>query len=145
MSRWTADSGSPRPAYPATIRRTSAALPNPHRACWYPSAHSGGTAAPPVSPDQPCSTRPGGPTSTQHRKGPPSMRSSQEPGRSTPEPAPSSPSRNTARPSQELSWKTRCVPASATTSCTGIVMYKGSSPEPAPEPNPPLGSVFHSR
>lgn len=69
------------------------------------------------------------------------MRSSLAPGRSTPEPAPSSPSRNTTRPSHELSWNTRCVPASATTICTGIVRYSGSSPGP----KPPFGSVFHSR
>lgn len=141
MSRCTADNGNPRDTYPVTTRRTSAALPNPHRACWYPNAHSGGTAGEPVSPAQPCATRAGVPTNTQQRNGPPSSRSSLVPGRSAPDPAPSCPSRSSTRPSHVLSWNARCVPASATTHCTGMVMYSGSSPGP----NPPFGSVFHSR
>lgn len=56
------------------------------------------------------------------------------------EPAPSSPSRSATRPAQELSWNARCVPASETTTCTGIVRYSGSSWGP----NRPPGSVFHS-
>ncbi|MDQ0778704.1 hypothetical protein QF026_007170 [Streptomyces aurantiacus] len=69
------------------------------------------------------------------------MRSSLVPARSCPDPAPSSPSRKVTVPSQELSWNTRCVAASATTICTGMVRYSGSSPGPKACP----GSVFHSR
>ncbi|SCE49357.1 hypothetical protein GA0115253_105966, partial [Streptomyces sp. Termitarium-T10T-6] len=127
--------------YPSTTRRTSSWLPNPHRACCGPSAQDGGSAGAPVSAVHPWSTRAGVPTTTQQRSGPPSIRTSQTPGRSCPEPAPSSPSRSTTRPDQLLSWNARCVPASDTTTCTGIVRYSGSSPGPKRPP----GSVFHSR
>lgn len=121
MSRCRTDNGSPRSRYPAAIRRTSRSLPNPHRACCGPSAQDGGSAGAPVSADHPCSTRAGVPATTQQRSGPPSIRTSHVPGRSCPEPSPSSPSRNVTRPAQVLSWNTRCVPASETTNCTGIV------------------------
>jgi hypothetical protein len=78
---------------------------------------------------------------TQQRSGPPSTLSSHRPARSWPDPAPSSPSRSVTVPSHEVSWKTRCVAASATTIWTGIVMYRGSSPGSKARP----GSVFHSR
>ncbi|OSY52990.1 hypothetical protein BG846_01343 [Streptomyces fradiae ATCC 10745 = DSM 40063] len=103
MSRCTADNGSPRSRYPATTRRTSSALPNPHRACCGPSAHDGGTAGAPVSCAHPCAIRAGDPTTTQQRSGPPSIRTSLSPGRSCPDPAPSPPSRSDTRPSHVLS------------------------------------------
>lgn len=69
------------------------------------------------------------------------MRSSHVEGRSCPEPAPSSPSASVTAPSQVASWNTRCVPASATTSCTGSV--KCGAPPPGEDGRP--GPVFHSR
>ncbi len=69
------------------------------------------------------------------------MRTSQRPARSCPDPAPSSPSCRITRPSHVVSWNTRWDAASATTSCTGMVRYNGSSPGPNARP----GSVFHSR
>lgn len=58
------------------------------------------------------------------------MRSSLVPTRSCPEPAPSTPSRTVTVPSHELSTNSRCVAASATTSCTGTVTGAALTPLP---------------